>query len=150
MINDYLPEKSVPSAKPKINLANRARKKRKILARILSLKANNPTSPNIPILESNLKDIETQRKDQITKSMMHKEVKAINSIKTNPSYFYGYAKKFSRSRSRVGPLKHACGSLTSDPLAMSNLLQNQFASVFSDPSSTSKKAPKFNNSDSCL
>ena len=84
------------------------------------------------------------------KSLLRKETKALASIKTNPRSFYRYAKKFSKSRCRVGPLKHPCGSLTSDPLAMSNLLQGQFESVFSDPNSTLKKDPQFREASSSI
>ena len=128
------------TSKPK-STANNSRKKRKILSRILALKQHNPTSANIPILESKLSAIEEQKKKQIQNLKLRKELKAIKNIKKNPAHFYKYAKKFSKSKSRIGPLKHPCGATTSDPTSMANILQDQFTSVFSNTFNNDKEDP---------
>ena len=61
------------------------------------------------------------------------ERKAVGAIKVNPKYFYTHVKKNSKVKSSVAPLERADGSLTVDPLEKANLLQHQFASVFSNP-----------------
>ena len=63
--------------------------------------------------------------------------------KKNPSYFYSYAKKFSRVKSKIGPLKDDQGYFVSDPKQMANMLQRQFCSVFSDPNAKSITEPSF-------
>ena len=113
------------------------------MARLFSLKQHNPSSHNISKLESQLKSLEEQRKNNIIQQKQRNESKAIRSVKSNPTAFYKYCKKFSKTKSRIGPLKHHCGSLTSDPTAMANLLQGQFASVYSDPNAPEKQSPAF-------
>ena len=94
-------------------------------------------------MESKLSDFEKQKKKQIFDLNLKKEIKAIHNIKTNPAHFYKYAKKFAKSKSRIGPLKHKGGSNTSDPISMANILQDQFTSVFSNTSSSEKEEPVF-------
>ena len=54
-------------------------------------------------------------------------------IKSNPRYFYSYAKRFSKTKSTVSPLRNADGDLTNDPQQKADLLQDQYVKVFSDP-----------------
>ena len=145
-----VPKRTVFNQKKHKNHGNNARKKRGILSRLFALKEHNPSSPTIARLELKLVHFEEQRKSQIYQSKLRKELSAIQSIKKNPNHFYKYAKKFAKSRSRIGPLKHPCGGVTSDPQSMSNLLQNQFASVFSDTNSTSKEDPTFESASCSL
>ena len=141
---EYVPLKTCNKThKKKKGNPNLARKKRKILARLFALKQHNPESPQIKVLEESLKDVEAYKKSQITRAKLRSELKAIDSIKSNPAFFYKYAKKFAKTKSRIGPLKHPCGSVTDDPQSMSNILQDQFAGVFSDPSSYDKLDPSF-------
>ena len=137
-------------AKPKFSSNNHkkgnpnlARKKRKMLARLFALKQHNPESPQIPVLEVSLKNVEVYKKNKIIQTKIRNELKAIESIKSNPAFFYKYAKKYAKAKSRIGPLKHPMGSVTNDPQSMANLLQDQFSSVFSDPSCPDKLDPTF-------
>ena len=59
---------------------------------------------------------------------------AVHRIKTDPNYFFKYAKKFAKSDTEVGPLLNAGGDLVKDKKSMSNMLLKQFSSVFSSPS----------------
>ena len=78
----HVPKKRFPNDQKKPNrCANRARKKRKLLARIFSLKSHNPASPKIAILESQYKDMENQKKKDITQMLIRNEQKAISSIR---------------------------------------------------------------------
>ena len=61
-----------------------------------------------------------------------KEQKAINTIKTNSRYFFAYAKSKSKVKVPIGPLEDQ-GNFISDPKRVSQILQNQFQSVFSQP-----------------
>ena len=138
-----------PSPKKK-NHGNNARKKRKLLARLFALKQHNPSSPNIPVLESKLLQFEEQKKNLLFQSKLRKELNAIKNIKKNPSHFYKYTKKFANSKSRIGPLKQPCGGITSEPKSMANILQNQFTSVFSDTNNPEKENPVFQSSSCSL
>eukprot|EP00116_Pleurobrachia_bachei_P007553 sb/3467815/ len=62
------------------------------------------------------------------------DMKAVGVIKENPKYFYSHVKRKSKVKSSVAPLEREDGSLTVDPLEKAGLLQHQFSSVFSDPS----------------
>ena len=65
-----------------------------------------------------------------------KEKRAVDNVKANPRYFFSYAKKFSKLRSNIGPLRDSStGKLVHDPKEMANILQEQYKSVFSDPAS---------------
>ena len=62
-----------------------------------------------------------------------REAKAVGKIKSNPRYFYSFAKRFSKTHSTVAPLHTAEGTLTNDAQAKTNRLQEQYAKVFSNP-----------------
>ena len=70
-----------------------------------------------------------------------KEQLAIKAIKTNPRYFYTYAKQFSITRSKIGPLLNENNEFTSSSSEMAEILSKQYSSVFSSPSTDS---PVFN------
>ena len=72
-------------------------------------------------------------KDSILEQKALDEEKAVKAIQENPKYFYSYAKKAAKPKSRVGPLFDTQGDLQKDPKTMANLLQDQYAGVFSNP-----------------
>ena len=64
----------------------------------------------------------------------HAELEASLKIKSNPKYFYSYAKRFTKTKPKVGPLKNpTTNELTSDSQEMANILQKQYCSVFTTP-----------------
>ena len=65
--------------------------------------------------------------------MEGKERKAINTIKSNPKFFWSFVNKHRKTKSSVAPLLRSDGSVTDDPWEKSNILQSQYVSVFSDP-----------------
>ena len=52
----------------------------------------------------------------------HDENLAIDRIKSDPNYFFKYAKKFSKTGTEVGPLQDSHGDLVNDKKLMSDLL----------------------------
>ena len=68
-----------------------------------------------------------------------KEQLALKAIKTNPKYFFSYAKQFSSTRSSIGPLLNEVNEYTASSTKMANLLSAQYSSVFSTP----KDSPYF-------
>ena len=61
------------------------------------------------------------------------EEKALSAIKTNPKYFYTYAKKYSTIKSKIGPLI-INDEIISEPFEISEVLRKQYDSVFTKPS----------------
>ena len=84
-------------------------------------------------------EIEIQIRDAIREETTKKEIALIEKIKVNPRAFYTYAKKNSKTYTSVGPLLDENNKLQSDPVAMCNILQNQYKKTFSDPNSGKKE-----------
>ena len=82
-------------------------------------------------------------RDAINQDLLYREQQAVSKVKENPKYFYSYAKKFSKKKSNISLLYDKNGNIKSDPKDIANLLQNQFLSVFSDPSKTYIDAASF-------
>ena len=62
------------------------------------------------------------------------ERKAVANIKANSKYFFSYAKNKLKNRSTVGPLVKENGVVTGNPEEMTEILKDQYDSVFSIPS----------------
>ena len=92
-------------------------------------------------LRAELHDIDKKILDSISKQNLEREGKAIAKIIQNPRYFFSYAKRFAKRKSTVGPLLNENNDLEHDPKKMADILQKQYSSVFSDPSSSKKKHP---------
>ena len=75
-------------------------------------------------------------RDAINKTLQHREEQAAAKVKSNPKYFYSYAKKFSKKKSNISMLFDENNNIRSHPKEMADLLQDQFLYVFSDPSKT--------------
>ena len=86
--------------------------------------------------------IELEIRDSIKEEAMKKEFEAIEKIKTNPRAFFTYAKKKSKVLTSIGPLQDKNKKLQSDPTTMSNILQDQYKTAFSDPDSGEKNQPQ--------
>ena len=106
----------------KRNLTRRRRRIHELLTRIKSPNRKEKLYKELHLLEKKLQKL---YKD----SRSNMEHKAINSIKENPKYFYSYAKKFSKIKSKVGPLLDSDNEMTSDPKEMANFLNDQYKSV---------------------
>ena len=61
------------------------------------------------------------------------EQEAIGKIKSNPKFFYSYAKKSSKAVSSIGTLIGQNGELLSDSKDKSECLKRQYESVFTEP-----------------
>ena len=104
-------------------------RKRLILMRKRT-KLNKRGSPNTAKINQIEKDIGQSHYEE----QKHNESIAVSRIKSDPNYFFRYAKKFSISKSDIGSLMNPLTMmLTSDKLDMSRILINQFNSVFTTP-----------------
>ena len=124
---------ALPDSKFQKNRKCLKRKKRKLTNRLRCLKERLPYSPNIPKLEDELSIIHLKIRDSIKDELISNESKAINTIKSNPRFFFSYAKRFLKKKSKIGPIADQEGVLHSDAKRMADLLQDQYSSVFSDP-----------------
>ena len=62
-----------------------------------------------------------------------KEKLAIKAIKTNPRFFYSYAKQYSVVKSKIGPLLNDRNEYTKSSYEMANILSRQYSAVYSTP-----------------
>ena len=80
-----------------------------------------------------LTNIERELRTSYANQREFEENKAVGNIKTNPKFFFSYAKKYSKTKTGIGPLRTADRSLTSSPKKMAELLSDQYKSAFSQP-----------------
>ena len=140
----HTPLKEIPAAnaRPKISRPRRIlyRKKRKLKARIGCLKRLNPDSLSLPTLEHKVNLMAYEIQQNISMEIHERERKAVQCVKKNPKYFFSYAKRFSKLKSNIGPLRSSStGTLQHDATEMAEILQDQYSSVFSDPDNEKKK-----------
>ena len=84
-------------------------------------------------LNKRLIEIEKQLQASHKAQSEAEEKKAIEKISSNSKYFYSYAKRFSNIKVGIGPLLEAGNSLVSCPKRISEMLSEQYSSVFSRP-----------------
>ena len=84
-------------------------------------------------ISRSLIEIEMKIQDSLRCQSEFKEQKAIESIKRNPKYFFTYAKKFSKIKIGIGPLKDIANKIVNCPKKMAEILSEQYQSVFSQP-----------------
>ena len=75
------------------------------------------------------KDLQKSFKD----SKSYVENIAINSIKKNSKYFFAYARKKAKVKTKIGPLLNTNGELTQRSKEMAEILSRQYVTVFSVP-----------------
>ena len=70
-------------------------------------------------------------------------MQAVNKIHYNPKYFFSYAKKFSKQKHNISMLFDENKNIATCSKQITNILQRQFNSVFSDPSKTEIESVTF-------
>ena len=80
-----------------------------------------------------------QEQQKKTKNLIHRakvefEYNLAEGIKDNPKSFYSYVRSKQKTKDVVGPLKSEIGDLVTDSKEMADLLNNYFASVFTEES----------------
>ena len=78
-------------------------------------------------------DLEASKNKSFFDERIFEENKATNKIKTNPKYFFSYAKRFKHTPSTPNILIDDQNNTITDQTEIANLLQNQFKGVFSKP-----------------
>ena len=131
---NYVPQrrnkrKSLIPRDRKILMNKRSKLKRKLLLE------NNIQKVNL--IQNNIEAIEMTLQTSHENEKKLQENIAVAAIKSNPKYFYAYAKRTSKLKSKIGPLT-INDVVIHDSLAMSEALSNQYTSVFSTPSQVHK------------
>ena len=98
------------------------------------LKGNRRKRGQLEKIEAEIAELSSKIKQRYIEQSKQREQKVVNSIKSNPKFFYSHVKKHSKVKSSVAPLQRQDSTLTVDPEEKADLLQQQFSSVFSDPS----------------
>ena len=146
----HSPCKTAPSKKTNPFVRARyilRRRKRKVRAQVNAIVSYNSKdhaalTNKLRKLRLEIYNINEAIKDSVHEEEKSKESRAVKNIKDNPKFFYTFAKNKKKLKATVGPLFNNLGELTHDPEEMSNILQNQYASVFSDPDSKKRKRHK--------
>jgi hypothetical protein len=84
-------------------------------------------------LNDKLLQIEKELQKSYQNSATYIENKAVEAIKTNPKFFYTYAKKKSKVKSKIGPLLNSANKLVGNSKEMAEILSEQYTKVFSTP-----------------
>ena len=106
------------------------RKRRKLMQRLECVSSKKQKNK----IREKLIKVEMLLQQSHREGMTRKEQLAVKSIKTNPKYFFTYAKQFSTTRSKIGPLLTKLNEYTSNSSEMAEILSTQYSSVFSKPS----------------
>ena len=122
------------------------RKRRKLSKKLAETKDESQTKPQTPEqkakIEKQLNEVIDKLKASIKSQMETEENKAVKTVSDNPSYFFSYAKRYAKHQTTVGPLIDNEGNLQQHPEKMANMLQDQYSSVFSEPSANSEDHPQ--------
>jgi len=76
------------------------------------------------------KALRNKTNKEISKKKREFESTLADRIKSNPKHFYAYVRSKTKTKDRIGPLMNNTGTLTNDDKAMSEVLNEYFASVF--------------------
>ena len=110
-------------------------KKRAKLKKRLLCKLCCPGSLN---LENLILSIESDILNSHKSERLHEEEMAISKIKSDSNFFFRFAKKFSITNEDIGPFYNGHGDQITNKREISQLLLEQFSSVFSTPSNDKK------------
>ena len=136
--------------KPKSAITGLKRKQKRLRCRIKALEALHPDSHRISALKLKLDNVNNCIKSKLSLIRQNEEIKAASVIKSNPRYFYSFARKFSKVKRKIGPLKTGSSQFASNPKQMADIFQRQFCSVFSNPASSLIEDPSFESVSTCL
>ena len=84
-------------------------------------------------IRNKLVSIELLLQQSYIEARNSKEKLAVKAMKTNPRFFFSYAKQFSITKTKIGPLLNSNNEFTNVSTEMANILSKQYSSVFSEP-----------------
>ena len=110
------PKKVPPKSKTDSTVQAISRKKRKLQVQLDEAEnsVNCPTS-KIDSLRRKIALAHINIRDAINEDRLYREEQAAEKLKSNPKYFYSYAKKFSQKKSNINLLFDKDGNIKSNP-----------------------------------
>ena len=137
--------KKVASKKKSNRSVNTLNRKRRKLQSQLKKVEDNPLSPvsQILALENKLSLIHVDIRDAINSDLLYREQQAAAKVKSSPKCFYSYAKQFSKNKQNISMLINEQNQIKTSSKEISDILQKQFTSVFSDPSKSDISTASF-------
>jgi len=138
------PRKKPPKKRGSTLLRTLSRKKRKLQQKLDRIQQS-PHTPQSQLDSINVKlnRVYYDIRDAVHKERQFREEQAVCKVKTNPKYFYSYAKKFSKTKRSISMLFDSDNNICHESALIANILQKQFTSVFSDPSATDLSSGDF-------
>ena len=109
---DNVPRKRPPSGKPKVYNALR-RKKSKLRVRLSAAKCTGDPV-RIKELEDSIGLVSYEIKEAVVHHLDKSEKRAVERIRTNPKYFFSYAKSFSKVKNSISTLLNGNQELVTD------------------------------------
>ncbi|XP_068227731.1 uncharacterized protein [Palaemon carinicauda] len=131
---EHCPPKLPPKRQRSHILRRLSHKKRRLQDRLEGATVD-PSTPSelIQRLNNEIALVHYDIRDAIVNERHFREEVAVGKVKSNPKYFYSYAKRFSRQKQTISMLFDESNNICTDPQLIANILQTQFKSVFSDP-----------------
>ena len=125
-----IPKKSSPGQRPKIPKDRRKLfHKRSLLIR---KGKNSPSQARVKALTKKIIEIDSKIKDSVELDLLKQQNSAVLKIKTDPKYFFKYARKQNGNVCHIGPLSTGDGVVT-DPSEIADVLSSHYSAVFSTP-----------------
>ena len=141
---EHCPLKVPPKRQGSTKMRILSRKKRKLQQRLDTALVSPDVLPEyIEQLEDRISMLHYDIKDTIVSERHYREEQAVGKVKTNPKYFYSYAKKFAKQKQTISMLFDTNNDICTSPKQIADVLQNQFKSVFSDPDDVNVEAADF-------
>ena len=108
-------------------------RKRSKLRQKIEMSTNHQTKENVL---NQMKEIENNLNISINIERNLREMRVIAAIKNNPKYFYKFVKINSKISAGIGPIQDEEGNFEPSNKNMSELLNEQYNSIFSTPDPT--------------
>ena len=135
------PKVKIPRGRP--NCFNKLRRrKRKLRCRIAAMLEKGQTA-RAEELSDELSRVCLEIRDLVLARKDHQERRAVDKIKSDPRFFYSFAKKFAKGASSIPVITDTDGRTTTDTKEIADLFQKQFCSVFSNPDNPNAQDPVF-------
>ena len=131
--NKYIPVRKTVSKSNRTRIPRERRRLMRKRRKLIIKQSKNSSPGNQAEIGRKLIKIEMLLQRSYKASSQLEEHKATTAIKTNPKYFFAYAKKYSKLNSKIGPLLNEKNEYTSSSKEMANLLKKQYETVFSEP-----------------
>ena len=139
---EVFPEVKAPRGKPNCYQKLR-RKKIKLRARVEALRSKDQVAAAEEV-EEHLSQVCLEIKDRVLARKADHERRAVLKMKSDPRYFYSFAKSFAKGKSSIPLITKEDGSMATDPKEIADAFQSEFCRVFSDPNNPETEEPTFN------